>query len=334
MMHSSNTRGDKNNIVRNIPSHVNPSERESGSIGIGAMIVFIALILVAAVASTVIISTIENLQQDNEDTSAEAVNQLANKVVMESAFVSFNGAADCTATLYQHAGFSGWSALYTVGDYSDVPNSAGGTFLDPDGDGVDEAVSDDATTIKVDDGCEIIMYNGNDFGSGGVPGGQTAWSARLGAGEHSLSDINEKARPQNCGGTSCNDQISSLKVLGFELELVMKLSSGSDNLIAGDISWAASCSDGTTASIDSENISHSGSSLIDGTNTLGQENNFIWSEEIETRMIFKVEATLRNCSPQIGDQIEMYVHVDGGASTYYLLNIRSLDRGNDLMFNS
>jgi hypothetical protein len=67
---------------------------------------------------------------------------------------------------------------------------------------------------------------------------------------------------------------------------------------------------------------------------MGQENNFIWSEEIQTKMMFKVEATLRNCSPQIGDQIEMYIHVNGGASTYYLLNIRSLDRGNDLMFNS
>ncbi len=309
-------------------------ERESGSIGIGAMIVFIALILVAAVASTIIISTIEKLQQDNEDTSSDAFSQIANKVLMESAFVSFSGSSDCTATLYQHSGFGGWSAIYAVGDYSNVPNSIGGTFLDPDGDGADEAVTDDATTIKVDDGCEIIMYNGNDFGSGGVPGSQTAWSARLGAGDHSLSDINEKARPQNCGGGGCNDQISSLKVLGFELELIMKLSSGSDNLMAGDIYWAASCSDGTTASIDSENISHSGSSLIDGTNTLGQENNFIWSEEIQTRMMFKVEATLRNCSPQIGDQIDMYVHVNAGASTYYLLNIRSLDRGNDLMFNS
>ena len=37
-------------------------DRDSGSIGIGAMIVFIALILVAAVASTIIIKTAEELQ--------------------------------------------------------------------------------------------------------------------------------------------------------------------------------------------------------------------------------------------------------------------------------
>ena len=98
-------------------------ERESGSIGIGAMIVFIALILVAAVASTIIISTIEDLQQDNEDTSSDSINHLVNKVVMESAFVSFSGSADCTATLYQHSNFNGWSATYTVGDYSNVPLS-------------------------------------------------------------------------------------------------------------------------------------------------------------------------------------------------------------------
>ncbi len=36
--------------------------QEEGSIGIGAMIVFIALILVAAVASTIIIKTAEELQ--------------------------------------------------------------------------------------------------------------------------------------------------------------------------------------------------------------------------------------------------------------------------------
>ena len=50
---------------------MDPSERELGSIGIGAMIVFIALILVAAVASTVIISTIEKLQQDYVQAQAQ-----------------------------------------------------------------------------------------------------------------------------------------------------------------------------------------------------------------------------------------------------------------------
>ena len=46
-----------------VNEQLTPDRRDEGSIGIGAMIVFIALILVAAVASTIIIKTAEELQQ-------------------------------------------------------------------------------------------------------------------------------------------------------------------------------------------------------------------------------------------------------------------------------
>ena len=52
---------------------------QSGSIGIGAMIVFIALILVAAVASTIVISTVEKLNQSSESASDDVKNQLSTK---------------------------------------------------------------------------------------------------------------------------------------------------------------------------------------------------------------------------------------------------------------
>ena len=42
---------------------------DKAAIGIGAMIIFIALILVAAVASTIIIKTAEELQQRAEKTT-------------------------------------------------------------------------------------------------------------------------------------------------------------------------------------------------------------------------------------------------------------------------
>ena len=55
-------------------------DEEGGSIGIGAMIVFIALILVAAVASTIIIKTAEELQQNAENTSSDTRQQISGKV--------------------------------------------------------------------------------------------------------------------------------------------------------------------------------------------------------------------------------------------------------------
>jgi len=54
---------------------------ESGSIGIGAMIVFIALILVAAVASTVIIKTAEELQDRAEKTGDDTRDQISGKLI-------------------------------------------------------------------------------------------------------------------------------------------------------------------------------------------------------------------------------------------------------------
>jgi len=60
---------------------------EDGSIGIGAMIVFIALILVAAVASTIIIKTAEELQQNAENTSSDTRQQISGKVSISDVFV-------------------------------------------------------------------------------------------------------------------------------------------------------------------------------------------------------------------------------------------------------
>ena len=64
---------------------------ESGSIGIGAMIVFIALILVAAVASTIIIKTAEELQQNAEQTSSDTRQQISGKVALVDVIIEETG---------------------------------------------------------------------------------------------------------------------------------------------------------------------------------------------------------------------------------------------------
>ena len=58
-----------------------------GAIGIGAMIVFIALILVAAVAAAVIIQTAEKLQQNAQTTGDDTADNMAGKILIETAFV-------------------------------------------------------------------------------------------------------------------------------------------------------------------------------------------------------------------------------------------------------
>ena len=60
------------------------------AMGIGAMIVFIALILVAAVASAVIIQTAEKLQQNAQTTGDQTQDQMASKVMPLSIII--NGA--------------------------------------------------------------------------------------------------------------------------------------------------------------------------------------------------------------------------------------------------
>ena len=64
------------------------------AIGIGAMIVFIALILVAAVAAAVIIQTAEQLQQNAQKTGEDTADNMAGKVMINSVYVDANAAGE------------------------------------------------------------------------------------------------------------------------------------------------------------------------------------------------------------------------------------------------
>ena len=72
------------------------NENESGAIGIGAMIIFIALILVAAVASTIIIKTAEELQQRAEATGDDTRDEISGKITLVAAYVSAEDTAVAT----------------------------------------------------------------------------------------------------------------------------------------------------------------------------------------------------------------------------------------------
>ena len=73
--------------------------QEEGSIGIGAMIVFIALILVAAVASTIIIKTAEELQQNAESTSDDTRKEISGKISIINMIVNGSDGTDLNSVI-------------------------------------------------------------------------------------------------------------------------------------------------------------------------------------------------------------------------------------------
>ena len=90
---------------------------DRASIGIGAMIVFIALILVAAVASTIIIKTAEELQQRAEATGDDTRDEISGKVGIVSAHVGSNNAANTAVDqVFVVAQMSAGSDDVTAGD--------------------------------------------------------------------------------------------------------------------------------------------------------------------------------------------------------------------------
>jgi len=72
----------------------NESRDNVAAIGIGAMIVFIALILVAAVAAAVIIQTAEKLQQNAQTAGDDTADNMAGKLFIDTAFVDTGAAGD------------------------------------------------------------------------------------------------------------------------------------------------------------------------------------------------------------------------------------------------
>ena len=86
-------------MTEHVPIITDAEGREEGSIGIGAMIVFIALILVAAVASTIIIKTAEELQQRAEKTADDTRGDISGKVNVVDAFVNSSSNNNVTGIL-------------------------------------------------------------------------------------------------------------------------------------------------------------------------------------------------------------------------------------------
>ncbi|MFL2962702.1 MAG: hypothetical protein ACJZ46_00460 [Candidatus Thalassarchaeaceae archaeon] len=127
------------------------NNNESGSIGIGAMIVFIALILVAAVASTVIIKTAEELQDRAEKTGDDTRDQISGKLLITDVYVATDagsdGDIDTMAVIAKLASGSD-ATLPTAMTYMIVCDATGfATDVATLADGAGDAVSPGGTAI-------------------------------------------------------------------------------------------------------------------------------------------------------------------------------------------
>ncbi|ELZ33986.1 flagellin-like protein [Halogeometricum pallidum JCM 14848] len=80
------------NRVRQRSSCVEPRDR--GQVGIGTLVVFIAMVLVAAVAAGVLINTAASLQATAEDVGRQSVDRVVNGVEVVSATGHVTGQAD------------------------------------------------------------------------------------------------------------------------------------------------------------------------------------------------------------------------------------------------
>src|SRR6056297_1654585 len=70
------------------------TEPERGQVGIGTLIVFIAMVLVAAIAAGVLINTAGFLQSKSQATGEESSSQVSNRIQVVNAVGTVNTGAD------------------------------------------------------------------------------------------------------------------------------------------------------------------------------------------------------------------------------------------------
>jgi len=154
----------------------NENKDNLAAIGIGAMIVFIALILVAAVAAAVIIQTAEKLQQNAQSTGDDTTDEMSGKVTIMNVFVHdadnfmvyfrLSAGSDDTAStdiLWQVScdDGTGLAMDYIAGDFSAVALQPldGTTTVTTAAAGIGYRVAIDATDATNDCGPGTLFTN-------------------------------------------------------------------------------------------------------------------------------------------------------------------------------
>ncbi len=88
---------------------INRKEDEEGAMGVGTLIVFIAMVLVAAVAASVLIDTANKLQQQAEKTGDQAIREVSTAFVVKDVY-GYNGEDNTIENLSLKVGLAAGAA--------------------------------------------------------------------------------------------------------------------------------------------------------------------------------------------------------------------------------
>ena len=155
------------------------TDDDRGQVGIGTLIIFIALVLVAAVAAGVLVNTAGLLQSQAEETGQDAQSQVGNQIDV----VSATGTVDDTDELVQNTELvvkksAGSDPIdleeatiqYTSSSASETLQSGGGA-----GDFDTTSISGESETVLTNTGDRIeISFDISEFDGDGLDEGESA----------------------------------------------------------------------------------------------------------------------------------------------------------------